>query len=79
MWLAEYLHSHPCVDCGELDITVLEFDHVVKDENNRDVTSMAMYSRRRVLEEINKCEVVCANDHTRRTAERANTIRWQRR
>ena len=27
-YILDYLSTHPCVDCGESDIRVLEFDHV---------------------------------------------------
>lgn len=68
-----YLKTHPCVDCGESDIIVLEFDHVRGDK----IDSIAkMVARHRSLdviqEEIGKCEVRCANCHRRVTAARGN-------
>ncbi|MCW6007191.1 hypothetical protein K1W54_21885 [Micromonospora sp. CPCC 205371] len=64
--LIEYLRSHPCVDCGETDIVVLDFDH--QRDKTMDINKMRSYAWTRVLAEIEKCEVVCANDHRRRTA-----------
>jgi len=77
IWINDYLLKHPCVDCGEADPVVLEFDHIVQLKTNRDVTSMMLYSIQKILSEIAKCEVVCANCHTRRTAKRADTLRWR--
>jgi hypothetical protein len=73
----DYLKFHPCVDCGEINPIVLEFDHLKKSKKNRDVTSLARMAWKSVLKEIAKCEVVCANCHTIRTARRANTLRWK--
>lgn len=66
--LAAYLSQHPCVDCGETDIVVLQFDH--QGDKKFSIASMVMhrYSWETILAEIEKCEVVCANDHARRTA-----------
>jgi hypothetical protein len=70
--LGEYLSSHPCVDCGETDLRVLDFDHVrgVKLFN---ISSAVRDQRsiKSVVEEIDKCEVRCANHHRIATAERA--------
>jgi hypothetical protein len=67
--LAEYLLEHPCVDCGEADVVVLQFEHG-GDNKDADVGAMVaaglLWSR--MAAEIAKCEVVCANDHARRTA-----------
>lgn len=72
--LLEYFEEHPCVDCGEADPVVLEFDHLR--DKDFDV-SRAVYTRRwtTVLAEIEKCEVVCANCHRRRTSTRLGAIR----
>jgi hypothetical protein len=75
LWLIEYFKEHPCVDCGEADPVVLDFDHV-RGEKLFDV-GPAVYSRNwaSILEEIGKCEVVCANCHRRRTARRRGSFR----
>jgi hypothetical protein len=76
-WLLAYLREHPCVDCDETDPVVLEFDHL-RDKR----FSIAKGIRNRpwqcVLDEIAKCEVVCANCHRRRTAHRGGFRRARR-
>lgn len=64
----EYLRTHPCVDCGEADIVVLECDHMEPGEKEGSVMKMAGkgYSWAKVMKEINKCRVRCANCHRRR-------------
>lgn len=64
-----FLKSHPCVDCGETDPIVLEFDHIVEKKDN--IGTMIKYSSvKGIKEEINNCEVRCANCHRRITAKR---------
>lgn len=76
----EYLENHPCVDCGESDPVVLEFDHV-RGKKSYEVSSLGwrLASWNSVLKEIAKCEVRCANCHRRRTAEQRGTYRFIRR
>lgn len=66
--VAEYLAEHPCIDCGEKDVAVLEFDHV-SGSKRMEVTTLARRgcSVKSLLAEIRKCEVRCANCHRRRT------------
>lgn len=69
--LAAYLQDHPCTDCGEPDIVVLQFDHT-SDDKTDEIGRMLQdgVSWKRLLTEMAKCEVVCANCHIRRTARR---------
>src|SRR5687768_13489096 len=41
----EYLLSHPCVDCGESDPVVLEFDHRDPEEKKYGIGSRTMYNK----------------------------------
>jgi hypothetical protein len=72
--LIEYFKTHPCVLCGEADPVVLEFDHL-RDKQFDVGAGLLDHAWQTILDEIAKCEVVCANCHRRRTAERRGTQR----
>ena len=73
----DYLRAHPCVDCGERDIRLLEFDHIA---GATKVMPISILLGRRntatLLAEIAKCDVRCVNCHRRRTAE---AFQWSKR
>lgn len=68
-FLWNYLKGHACVDCGEDDPLVLDFDHV-RGVKRAAVTELALggFGIEAIKEEIMKCEVRCANCHRRKTA-----------
>ena len=66
--VSEY-KARPCVDCGvQYPPYVMDLDHVRgdKDTNVAQMVS-AGYAKKRIMEELLKCEVVCANCHRMRT------------
>lgn len=69
-FIAQFLLTHPCVDCGNDDIVVLDFDHL----DNKEFNIMTMVRDSKPLSliqlEIEKCEVVCRNCHAHRTYSR---------
>jgi len=72
------LRSRPCADCDRrFDPSVMEFDHRDPTTKARLVTRLAgRVSRARLLEEIAKCDIVCANCHRVRThARRSRLVR----
>lgn len=67
----KYMADKSCVDCGEGDSLVLQFDHLRNKTMNIAKCVHNSWSWDRILGEMSKCEIVCANCHTRRTAKRA--------
>jgi hypothetical protein len=66
----QYLLKHSCIDCGEQDVIVLDFDH--RDESSK-VAGVSELARKCVRwevikAEIDKCDVRCSNCHRKRTA-----------
>lgn len=61
--------AKPCTDCGvTYPYYVMEFDHLDPSQKTQGVNFlMKAGSLQAILEEIAKCEVVCANCHRERT------------
>jgi hypothetical protein len=74
----QYLLTHPCEECGESDPRVLEFHHV----GNKDTEITRLvgggWSIKRVQQEIDKCQVLCANCHRKITIEERGWFRGRK-
>lgn len=64
-WYADFKSTLKCNRCPESHPAVLDFHHL--DPNQKDFNlSQAVtngYSSKRILEEIEKCEILCSNCH----------------
>lgn len=75
--LVNFYKANHCVDCGEANPVCLEFDHVKeKGEKSFNIGGLSgNVSLKKVIAEIAKCEVRCANCHRKMTAAR-NPRHW---
>lgn len=66
--VADYLSTHPCVDCGETDLVVLDFDHRNPKDKLSSVSSLVYGCKAFsvIVAEMNKCDIRCANCHRKR-------------
>jgi len=67
LWLHDYLKEHPCVDCGETNPIILEFDHVRDKKFNISDAVRKTVLLDQIKVEVDKCEVRCANCHRAKT------------
>lgn len=69
-YVYNYLSTHPCLICNESDPVVLQFDHRDPSLKTNAISYLISGCARidSIKEEIDKCDVLCANCHTKRTA-----------
>ena len=71
-WLYK-IKNTPCFDCGQtFPPYVMQFDHRVGEEKLFNVGNGTMRNKEKLLAEIKKCDIVCANCHFIRTYTRRN-------
>ncbi len=70
--LVEEAKNQPCVDCGvQYEWFQMQFDHLDAEKKLDTISRIAnRNSKQKLLDEIAKCEVLCANCHAARTYKR---------
>ena len=70
----KYMLQHPCIDCGESNPIVLDFDHRNLKEKKYLVSTLARMSVawETVEDEIKKCDMRCSNCHRKRSSKQFN-------
>ena len=73
-WMRDPKTDVPCADCGRVfPPEAMEWDHRPGTVKLFEVSMMSDRSRKLILEEIAKCDLVCAVDHAIRTRTRLIT------
>lgn len=64
-WLDDYKSNLGCVQCGFSHPGALDFHHLKPADKELEISRMAscLYSKERILKEIEKCELLCSNCH----------------
>ncbi len=56
-------HKDKCLKCGEDSASVLHFNHINPEETEFTISQVTIGSPERILNEIEKCVVLCSNCH----------------
>lgn len=69
LWFQKLKSTFSCISCGESDSVCLDFHHRESETkrtilaNNHGYSMRILHSRKAILDEIAKCDVLCANCH----------------
>ena len=72
--MLQYLSNKHCIECKESDVRVLELDHIDPKQKQFSISQAVRLGHKwnEVLTELEKCQVLCANCHKKRTAQQFN-------
>lgn len=74
------MKSRPCADCGiQYPFYVMDFDHREGETKAFEMNHVNYVTMRAIKEEIEKCDIVCANCHRERTYQRVMQRQAERR
>jgi len=76
-YVIAHLRQNPC-KCGNSNILNLQFDHIRDKEFEISIGIMQGYSLERIKTEIEKCQVLCANCHSIKSAHQLKSwrLKW---
>lgn len=65
VWFNELRSSMSCSLCGENHPATLDFHHRNPSDKGMEITTMVSngYSKKRILDEVAKCDILCSNCH----------------
>ncbi len=73
-FLIEFKKKSACVDCGNNDWRVLQFDHVGKKRGNLSEMANGGFAISSLIREIEECVIRCANCHQIKTWHQKSTL-----
>lgn len=77
-FIHSYLLKNPCCKCGQTNILTLQFDHLRDKKFEIGLAVTKGYSIKTIEKEIGKCQVLCANCHSVKTAHQLGNwkLKW---
>ena len=71
-FIIQHFENNPCISCGESNPILLDFDHLKDKKIGISMAVKNQWSLEKLQDEIDKCQVLCANCHRMKTAKDQN-------